>query len=288
MLCALAAASACAQAPAPYFPLPDVPEKIENFNARTDYLVEHYWDRCPWKSAFSSRPQMLQAFRSYLDLLPLASAESAHSSLDEFLKQLRKQPQGVEFITDAAIESLYSDSAMYVADEVLVKILDAGADGKKVPAAKRSEYRRIASQLRGSQLGHRPQPLELTLRDGSTTALDNIIDADTTRITIIFVADPLDSTASMAKLRLDANSRFKDLIEAGYADMVAVYPGAPSKQWHTAVASYPQQWIVAASPKAEAQLDHRVYPGFMVLDGKGKIVYKNLTVDELIDLIYSL
>lgn len=288
LLCALAAVAVCAQTPAPYFPLPDVPEKIENFNDRTDYLVEHYWDRCPWKSAFSSRPQMRQAFVSYLDLLPLASAQAAHASLDNFLKHLRKQPQGVEFITDTAIESLYSDSAMYTADEVLLKFLDAGTECKKVPAAKRSDYRRTATQLRGSQQGMRPQPLELTLRDGSSRKLDDIIDADTTRISIIFIADPRDSDAALAKLRLDADPRFKDMVEAGYIDMITLYPGNADEAWRKAVADYPAGWIVAASTDAESRIDHRVYPGFMVLDGKGIIVYKNLMVDDLINLIYSL
>lgn len=280
-------ADACAQETDPgRFPLPDIPESMTNLYERSNYLVEHYWDRAPWKSAFSSLKDMDEAFERYLDILPLASREVVHSSLDSFLKNVSKNPAGMKFIADLAGKYLYSDSALYTSDEIYAKILKAAVSTKKIDKSASARYAKILSRVEGCPLGGVIAPIAVTLPDGTTSDLLKI-SADTP-YTIIFITDPAAPGHPLSRLRLDADSRLGRFIADGIVTMVALYPREADQSWKSEAASLPAQWIAVSSPEAESRLDMRETPSFCVIDNTGTVIHKNISTDRLLDLIYSI
>ena len=62
-----------------YFAYPHPPESLPVGTPRANYYVEHFWDHCPWKSAFSSNRKMADAFMDYAEMLPLANRDTVSS-----------------------------------------------------------------------------------------------------------------------------------------------------------------------------------------------------------------
>ena len=277
-----------AQQPEPYFPLPEVPESLVTLEERVNYLVTHYWDRCNWNSAFSSRDEMGRMFGNYLELLPHADARVAHESIDRLIKELKKTPGGLAYIVDRAEKELYGPEAQYFSDEVFIEFLKAGIDDKKADKAVRRRYSDILSRLKGCQTGMTFPDAQLSPRDGggSPSSVRQFIDSDTTTITIVFFADPLDADAPLTRMRLEADSRLKNFIADGQAKMIVIYPSAVDRAWNDYSTSLPDAWLAAAAPNGRAIYDIRVYPSFYILDSKGVIHYKNLDTDTFLDLIY--
>lgn len=291
MLAAVVAAgiftAAAQQAPTPYFPLPEVPADLTTLNDRADYLVEHYWDRCNMKSAFSARDKMAGAFSTYLELMPLASADVVMESIDRFLKSIKKNHEGTAFIITRAEAELYSDSAQYQSDEVFLRFLAAARDCKKLDSDTKKRYAQLESRLSASQLGAKMPDMPITLTDGTRSSMHSIIDGDTTSITIVYLPDPAHINASMDRTRLEADSRIRNFIADGVLKFVVLYPASGDAAWMSYIQGTPSEWIAGASPEADALLDRRVYPGFYVLDRAGVIRYKNLDIDNMFNLIYQ-
>ena len=74
-----------------FFQLPIIPDSIQNFQRRCDFMVKHYWDYCDLKKAFSSPDKMADAFATYLDFMPYATADVVFASVDKFMKDVSKK-----------------------------------------------------------------------------------------------------------------------------------------------------------------------------------------------------
>ena len=106
-----------AQAPTTLFPYPTVPESIEGLTPRSDYMMEHFWDRCDLNSVFSSVKKFQGAFSDYVDLMPFASGKAMNSSVESFLKTVGKKPKNLLTVAEMAEGLLYSDTAHVRCDE---------------------------------------------------------------------------------------------------------------------------------------------------------------------------
>ncbi len=287
ILTVLAALVPMARAKDPYFPLPD-PTNITDFQERTDYIIEHYWDRCPWNNAFSSRQGMADAFSVYIELIPLASREVSLASIDNLIKTLKKYPEGLAFIIERAEYELLGDSAQYTSDEVLIPFLGAGKDHKKIDKERRERYARLYSQLSNSPLGGRAPDARLILPDGTTKSLHSITEADTTSVTILYIYDPADPGYRLDRTRLSADSRLNALIDAGIVRMVAVYPNAPDDTWRADAASAPAGWTVAAVADGQMIFDLKRMPTVYTISVDGRIISKHDTPASILDKLYTL
>lgn len=286
-MCASLNGLSAQQAAAP-FPLPDVPEALTDFTARTDFVVEHYWDRAQLSKKFSNNKAMLTTFSNYLDLLPHATRSVAIKSIGSMMEQLKKNPTGMELIVDQAIRDLYGDSALYISDEVLMRFLKPAAANKKISKEKRQEYKQLLVRITSSmQNGHAPM-VAITNADGSQGNLSDYIDNDTTTIKILYLVNPDDDGFMLQRIRMAADSRLNNLIRDGVFKFIALYPAAADSKWAAAIATMPEEWIKVAVPEGDKSFDLRVYPCLYIVDTNGFIRNKNLTVDDFLNWIYSL
>ncbi|MCM1111375.1 MAG: DUF5106 domain-containing protein [Clostridium sp.] len=283
LLCCAGSLSA-QQTPETYFPYPMIPDSIQSLQGRCDYLVDHFWDFCDLKKAFSSRQKMAQAFADYISFMPHASARHVHNSINVFLKKIEKQPQDLLFIAEEAEAQLLGDSAQFVSTEVFLPFAKAVADNKKLDRTTKMRYERLARILEGTQVGAVAPDLVYTDREGRRQHLAN----DTAEVVIIFFSDPSCSDCSLARVRLDADIRATQLIDAGVLKVVALTPDDPSEEWREAVARYPATWSVGAAPDAYDIYDIKEIPSFYILDDNRKIAIKNITINQLLQVLSRL
>jgi len=263
-----------------YFAYPHPPESLPVGTPRANYYVEHFWDHCPWKSAFSSNRKMADAFMDYAEMLPLANRDTVFISIDRLIDKVKKRPENLLALTRMAEAAFYSDSAIIPSDEVYLPFAKAVAGHKKIKGADHDYFARQANVISHSQEGMTLPPAEIILSDGSTAVLN-----DTTcgagEYVIIFDT-PGSSAAMMARTRFAANIAARQLVDAGILKPIFLYPGTPDKSWWKNMATLPQSWTVVAMPSAPDMIDLRIQPTIYIADSSMRITKKFMSMPLLI------
>lgn len=261
-----------------YFPYPSAPDNLPSFRARANYLVEHFWDRCNFKNAFSSKARMATAFADFAGFMPHAAADTVHAAIDKLINAVKKRPADLLSLTEMAEGTFYADTARFWSDELYLPFAKAAAGNKKIPAANRDKYAKHVNVLEHSQTGMQVPGLSMTLRDGSAWTTDSL----TAPVTVIMFEPKDCPDCSMTRTRLAANISAQELINAGILKIVYIYIGQPTDEWKTQVASLPGNWIVAACPEADRYFDLRVVPSLYMLDENRSILSKHISLNQLI------
>lgn len=268
-----------------YFPYPLIPDSINIFQKRCDYLARHFWDFCDLKKAFSARSKMAKEFNVYISVLKNATPDSAIASVKRLNKQLEKQPADQLFIAGCAENLLYGDTAEVWIDELYLPFAEAVASNKKIDKASKARYAHQAEILKKSlQRGPAPS-IPYTTRDGQTGNLDN----DSAKVLVVFFNDPSCDDCNLARIRLDADISMTELIKEGKAKVLSISLCEPDEEWRQAAASYPSTWIVGANPDADMLIDLRPGPpDFYIIDHNHNIRFKHLTIDQVLDVARQL
>lgn len=273
-----------AQAPEHYFQYPEPPESLETLEERTAFLVEHFWERCNLKSAFSSRAKMQEAFGDYLSFMPYADTTVVCESVRKLIKDVKKDaPSHLPTLFEIAESTLYADSAEYPIDQVYLLFANAAAKTKEVNKDSRERYALQAMQLGSSAVGNTLPNITITTSTGETKKLNDI---SASYILILF-DDPDDSDNMMARVRLSADYSLNKLIERGDMTVVSLYAGQADQAWKDRAAGYPSNWLVAASPEASKYFDRRNRPTIYYANKNHEILSKSLVAENLLTAFRS-
>lgn len=269
----------------PYFPYPLVPDSIQAFQSRCDYLARHFWDFCELSKAFSARQKMANEFSVYLSILKNASVDSALASVERLAKKLEKQPNDLLFLARQAEAKLYSDTAEAWVDGLYLPFAEAVVKHKKIDKASKSRFAHQATILKNTMMGGPAGPLPYTTREGATRNLST----DSAEVLVVFFNDPDCSDCDMARIRLDADISTTELINEGKVKIVAISLTEPNEEWKKSVAGYPASWTVGANPDTDLIYDLRSgTPNFYIIDRKHNVRFKHLQIDQMLDVMRQL
>lgn len=267
------------------FPYPIVPDSISTLTGRCNFLADHFWDFCDMKKAFSSRSRMADEFRGYLEILQLATPDTALAAVDVFTRKLDKQPDDLVFLAEIAEAELYSDTAKAWVDELYIPFARAVVNNKRVKKPYKARFEHHARVLSNSLPGHKIPSLPYTRTDGTT----GDVAKDSAQVVLLFINDPDCSACRMARVRLAADVNTRELISDGILKIAAISPVEIDEGWKEEVSAYPADWIVGASPDIDMTLDLRGdMPVFYVLDRNGKIRFKHIDIDQVLDIMRQL
>lgn len=256
------------------FPYPEPPEDITNFYERCTFLVDKFWERCNFKSAFSSKNKLNEAFGDWVSFMPYASGDTVHIAVDRLLETVKKSGDYTLDVARMAERWLYSDSADFVSEEVYLPFAKAAASHKKISSDVRAYYARQTRIIENSAIGAGFPDIKLTLADGTErSAL-----GDSTAYTLVLVASPDCFDCSMARVRLSADPAINGLIEAGLLKVVYVVSGGSADD----VSSCPASWIAGSSARLDDTIDLSGNPMIYYLDKDNKVLAKNIPVDNVL------
>ncbi|MDE7443180.1 MAG: DUF5106 domain-containing protein, partial [Muribaculaceae bacterium] len=261
-----------------YFPYPSAPDNLPSFRARANYLVEHFWDRCNFNNAFSSKAKMAIAFDDFAGFMPHAAADTVHMAIDKLIATVKKRPADLLTLTEMAEGTFYADTARFWSDELYLPFAKAAATSKKIPAEQRNKYASQVQLLEHSQTGMTVPGLQATLRDGTQWTLDSLISP----VSVILFDSPGCLDCAMTRARLAANISAQRLIDAGVLKIAYIHIGPASDEWKAQVANLPQSWVVAACPEADKYFDMRVIPAIYMLDENRTILAKHISLNDMI------
>lgn len=264
-----------------FFQYPTPPESIEGFYPRCNYMVEHFWDRCDMKRAFSSRPKMKSAFEDYMQLVTQAQIDTAMTSVNNLILKVRKADQkNILTLGEIAREVLYSDSALIYSEQLYLPFAKAVAENGKISSANRAPFEYEAGILSTSQVGMTLPDIPFTRPDGSQ---GHLYEAGNKRIVLMFY-DPDCDDCRMLSVMQSTDVNLRKLHEKGYLQMVMIYPGEPSQLWKDKAADMPQEWIIGANPDVDRMFNLENLPVFYYLSPKYKILTKNIDQTRLFDM----
>lgn len=265
--------------PQHYFQYPEPPESMETLDQRTSFLVEHFWERCNLKSAFSSRAKMHEAFNDYVSFMPYADTTVVCNSVRKLISDVKKAvPAQLPTLFEMAESSLYSDSAEFPIDQVYMIFANTAAKSKEVAKEARERYSLQASQIGGSLVGQKLPNVGITTSTGESKKLNDI----SASYLLILFDDPSDSENMMARVRLSADYSLNKLIERGDMTVISLYPGAADQAWKERIATYPSNWVIAASPDAAKYFDQRNKPTIYYANKNQEILSKSLLAENLL------
>lgn len=282
-LSAMCAAAQSADGRHTYFPYPIVPESLQGITERSDYLMDHFWDFCNFKSAFSAKSKMQAAFNDYAAIMPFATSAKMQESAEKLIKQVSKNPQNLLDMAQWAEGVFYADSAKMRCDECYLPFAKAAANNKKISKAERARFDYQAKTLAGSQVGMTAPDFTYTTPDGSIGRLSDIAAG---QYVLIFINDPDCSSCELARVRLAADISLDYLIDSGRMKVMSIYPGAFNPEWVEQTKTYSPKWIVGACPDIDEIYDMRSTPTIYYLNGDHMILSKNFDVDRLLHAFY--
>jgi hypothetical protein len=261
------------------FAYPKVPDELTKLEDRCDYLIEHFWERCDFKSAMSRRDKLDNCFSDWASFMPYARKATIFPAVDKLLETVKKSSDQSLTIVQLAEKYLYSDEADFISEELYLPFAKFGAENKKISGADRVHYQAQARIISSSAKGAIVPDLQMVTLSGDKVTLRQSVKSTNV---VLFFNDPDCFDCQMARVRLSADYNLNKLIDSNSVQLISIYPGDPDDQWRTDAASYPENWTVVAVPDADLYFDLSSTPKLYCLNSNCKVTLKDVPLDNLL------
>ncbi|WP_290100012.1 DUF5106 domain-containing protein [uncultured Muribaculum sp.] len=280
------AGSATSNVPTTPFEYPMAPDSLPTLQARTSYVMMHFWDAADMNKILSDTAKFNQAFHDFVSFIPYSYADSIKRSISILVEKMGEEPEHLLRMARRAEAEMYGPEADFWSEASYLMFLRPVLNNKKIKNKDKEYYLTQVKKLNSSQIGATFPSFPYTTRHG---AGHNLYEYNTKYKYVLF--HPSDcSDCSLTRLRLEADGVTSMLTEDNRLKIFVIAPDKPGSGWNAAMENYPYSWEIGYSPKAADMVDLRVLPTVYVLDENNKIIDRNLTVDQLLALsaaIYS-
>lgn len=266
----------------PLFEYPMAPEEIEGLSAKSNYLVDHFWDPMDFKAKTSVDQNALNdAMNVYTAPLRWADKSKADAAVDRLLEKVSKNPTLLVQFTKAAEETMYSPRAEVWIDGLYLKFLNAFLKNKKMSEARKKYYSAQLTRLTNTLVGNKAPTFTFT---GRNNKAETYMPMSTP--TMIIFGNPNNPDWRLARLKLETNVQLTKAVDQGKLNILYLIPYEDSS-WENAVSNYPAKWTTGMAPNAGNELDLRVSPSIYVIGSDGKIIAKNITLDNALRALFE-
>lgn len=257
----------------PLFEYPVAPEEIISLSDKSNWLMQHFWDNMDFKKKDAVNQSALNdAFRVFTLPMQWADKTEVDKAVDSMLSQLSKNPTLLLQFTKAAEESLYGQRAKIWIDEVYIKYLEAFLKNKKISDSRKIRYRRQLEQLKSSMIGQIAPSFNFTTPTGNPGKFQPI-----GVFTIIEFGDPDCDDCRFAKLKMETDVEFSELVDKGKVNVLFIIPNK-NEGWQDKLSGFSTKWHTGANEEIDDLMDLRTTPALYVIDEEGKIAAKNISV----------
>lgn len=277
----LAAAGIARAADGDLFPYPQAPADMQRLDERCDYIISRFWRQCDFKSAMSRSEKLHSTFGDWIALMPYAHADTVHAAIERLLASVAKNGSHTLTLARMAEDFTYCDTAEFRSSEIFLPFAKAAANHKKISAADREHFASHIRRIENSETGKHVEHLDFTTTEGIKANLDNYH----TQMVVLFFNNRDCIDCSMARVRLSADYNINQLIDRKLLTVIFIDTNAADNYWLQSAASYPSNWVIGASTDAEKWFDLSNPPTILLLDGRHKVLAKNLTADGLMAMM---
>lgn len=264
---------------APY-QLPDIPDSLTTPDVRSEYLIEHYWDKFEVENRayLDSARVAEQAFVDFTSIMRIASRESTMKGIDVLLKRASCDEDILLMYAGFADKYLYSGQGTFVSEEAYLPFVEAVLDSKKVDKLYKLRYSYQYDVMTKNQLGMEITDFEYKLPGKDKTCRIKKLKSP---FILLYINDPECEDCSLATLRLSVSQALLSEERAGRLTILSLYPDGETEEWLAGVDEYPKEWVVASMENGDRYFDLRIMPAIYLLDKDKKIILRNASLEEV-------
>lgn len=263
----------------PLFEYPQVPDKLTKINMRSNFMVEHLWDKCKLdKENITNLESFHETFTDYLSFFVLADREVVVKSVEKYVEKVAKNANNLNLTIGMLNAEVLNIRAQYCSDDVYQMFATSLIDNKHVPKEMKEMLEANVRMLANSSVGAAMSDIPLRKSPVGASSLNGL----SSEFTLLFFNSDGCVDCSIYKVRLSANLSANRLIDSGVLAVVSVYPDGLSDP---KMDSEAQNWNVATLPGYRTDYDMRIQPAVYLLDKDKKIVDKFFTADDLFQLL---
>lgn len=264
----------------PLFEYPVAPEELPTMYEKSNYIVEHFWDNFDLKTKRAVDQNALNhAFKVYSTALRFADRDKSLAANQKLLNNISKNPTLLLQFVKAAEENIYGPRAEVWMDEVYTQFLKAITSNKNISKSRKERYASQLSALSNTAEGMLAPKFSFENRNGNTS---NYFPMSTP--TLIIFGDPWNTDWRMARLKMESNLPLIQALDKGKINILYILP-EEKDGWKSTVENYSSKWTVGAGDKLNAIYDMRVSPSIYVIGNDGKILKKNISLPDALDLL---
>lgn len=254
----------------PLFEYAVAPEYLQDITAKSDYLMDNFWNDMNFKAKTVNQSALVHAFQVYTSPMRWASKAKVYNSVAALIKKLQKNPSLLLQFTKAAEETIYGPRAEYYIDDVYEMFLESVNNHKKIKPNRKERYQRQLKAIRTTQLGEIAPQLELTGTDGSPIDLK-----PGKHYTLYLFGNGRQSDLRQWLLKLENNVAVERLSEKGDLGIVYCSLGEKNEEEDAQISSVEAPMQAGYVKDRGEAFDIRFTPSVYLLDSDGKIVIKN-------------
>lgn len=257
----------------PLFEYPSAPEELQGLQDRSDWLMEHFWEKMDFKNRHAVDQNALNdAFQIYTAPMRFADAEKVNTSVTKLLEVIAKNPTLSLQFAKAAEESLYGPRAYVWNDPIFLRFVDNVLSNKNIKKERKLRYQHLRNIVGNTLKGTTPPEFDYVTPEGKKSHYHpNGV------ITVIEFGDPDCLDCRLSKLKMDTDVKFSTLVDRGKINVLFINP-EPEDGWQQKLSGYPSKWYVGASEEVSDLYDLRETPSIYVIDREGKVAVKNVDV----------
>lgn len=262
----------------PLFEYPSAPEELVNLQDRSDWLVEHFWDKMNFKDkATVDQNALNDAFYTYIIPMRYASLEKAEKSIKELIGNISKNPALSIQFAKAAEETLYGPRAEMTSDDVLLPFISNVLKVKKLKPSQKEHYETLYKLVSNTRQGTKPPEFDYQTPEGKIAHYrPNGV------ITVLEFGDSKDSDSRFAKLRMSTDVKFSSMVDRGKINVLYIETNPNVDLIKTE--TFPVNWYVGNSKEVAQLYDIRLKPSIYVIDREGKVAVKNVNVETAMQI----
>jgi hypothetical protein len=260
------------------FQYPQAPDSLNSLEARTSYVMLHFWDNADMKKIMADTAKFHKAFSDFVGFTPYAYTDSARKAISSLTSRYANDPKALLLIASEAERTLFGPEAEIWSDDYYIHFIRPVLTNKKVKSSVKEKYFSQIRMLNSSQIGASVAEFDYTTRHG---AKHSFYDNNAEYIFLMF--QPADcSDCSMTRLRLNADAATSNLVKNGTVKIVIINPGEATDKWRAEMESYPYDWEIGNAPEVGKVIDVRESPTIYLLDSQRRIVAKHININQLL------
>lgn len=261
----------------PLFEYPTVPEEVEGWTERNNWLVENFWKDFDYKQESVGQIQLDHAFKTWSLPVRYAHRDVVIKSVKKMISSLNKNPTLLYQFTKAAESNLYSSEAEVWIDELYIAFLQPMVKHKKISEVRKARYKDQLTKLSNTLLGGSYPEFEYQTLSGEVVKFDN-----ESKMTILEFGYPDCTECKLAKFALDSDPRIAQYVKEGKLLVSFIVPGEQDEMQADMMSGYSKNWKIGFSEDVEDIYDLRISPSIYLIGADGSIIEKNADINDVI------
>ncbi|MBR5102042.1 MAG: DUF5106 domain-containing protein [Muribaculaceae bacterium] len=261
------------------FQYPVAPDTCTTLESRCDYIIQRFWDNCDLSKTFTNDSAYLVTMTDYFEIMKNANRQVGLASIRDLMFKAQSNHTNFSKLMQYAEFLLFMRPTDMI-DDVYLAFAASAAEASWVEKEVKTYYKDQIARINTCKMGEPMANFVMNDTKGKKTHLYDIpLDSAQAQI-LVFTNN--DTDGDIAKLRLSTDLNLNRYVGAGVVKLITIDVSGKA-DIKADEAKYPT-WTATACKDAIDKIDIRRMPAVFILDADHKVMRKNLSIDELINM----